>query len=242
MRPGAAVHADLGDFCRYLVRQHSFRPGTVVDVGVADGTIELYTPFRDARLLLVEPVAAFEPALEKLCARFGGEYVLAAASEARGEARMHVPPDAHAATLSGDAAHGRTVKTIRLDEEIRARGLPPPYFLKADTQGTELDVIAGAEGILPETAVIVLETSLFHFAAGRPDFGEVVEAMHGRGYVVYDLFGGHGRPLDGALAQVDVAFVAEDSPLRADHRYMAPEQAQAYANSLTTRLRRWLGV
>jgi len=115
-------------------------------------------------------------------------------------------------------------------------------LLKADTQGTELDVIAGAEGILPETAVIVLETSLFHFAAGRPDFGEVVEAMHGRGYVVYDLFGGHGRPLDGALAQVDAAFVAEDSPLRADHRYIAPEQAQAYANSLTTRLRRWLGI
>jgi len=120
------VHADLGDFCRYLARQHSFRPGTVIDVGVADGTIELYTPFRDARLLLVEPVAEFEPALKKLCERFAGEYALAAASGTRGEAVMHVPPDAHAASLSEDAAHGRTVKTIRLDEEIRARHFRRP--------------------------------------------------------------------------------------------------------------------
>jgi hypothetical protein len=57
--------------------------------------------------------------------------------------------------------------------------------------------------------------SLFPFWEGSPDLAEVVAEMRKHGFVVYDLIGRHGRPLDGALAQLDVAFVAESGRFRA---------------------------
>jgi hypothetical protein len=49
--------------------------------------------------------------------------------------------------------------------------------------------------------------------------------MADRGFVIYDVFGGHLRPLDGALAQLDVAFARIDGVLRGDRRYATPDQA-----------------
>ncbi len=238
VRPGYPVRRGLGGFCRYLARQHGYCPGCILDVGVADGTIELYAPFPEARLLMVEPVAEFEPALKALAARYGGEYVLAAASDAEGTASISVPADAHASSLADDTSGGRTIRTIRLDEEVRRRGLPPPYFIKAHTQGSELKVVAGAEGILAETDVLVLETSLFEGASKRPVLTDVAAAMRDRGFALYDLFGGHGRPLDGALAQIDAAFVHEDGRFREEHAYISKAQAEANANHWLTKLRR----
>ncbi len=41
------------------------------------------------------------------------------------------------------------------------------------------------------------------------------------GFVLYDVLSLLRRPLDQALAQLDVAFVPEASPLRRDHRWRA---------------------
>lgn len=70
---------------------------------------------------------------------------------------------------------------------------------------------------------MVLETSLFPFL-GAPQFHEVVDFMKERRYVVYDVFDFKYRPIDGALAQVDVAFVKEDSSFRAIRSFRTPEQ------------------
>jgi hypothetical protein len=43
--------------------------------------------------------------------------------------------------------------------------------------------------------------------------------MKERQFVVYDIFGWHTRLLDGALAQVDLAFVKENGQFRKHHRY-----------------------
>jgi hypothetical protein len=94
-----------------------------------------------------------------------------------------------------------------------------------DVEGFELDVVAGAEAILPDTDVVLLEVSLFRLNGANPQLGDVVCAMRDRGYSVYDVYGGHLRPLDGALAQVDLAFVRDDGPLRRSHAYATPEQA-----------------
>ena len=41
-----------------------FKPGTLIDVGVATGTPALYETFKDSTLLLVEPVQEFEAFLK----------------------------------------------------------------------------------------------------------------------------------------------------------------------------------
>jgi hypothetical protein len=66
------------------------RPRTVIDVGCAESTPELHVAFPDARYLLVDPVAEYEPAMRHLVDRHGGSCVIAAAAEAPGEAVINV--------------------------------------------------------------------------------------------------------------------------------------------------------
>src|SRR5262250_1054331 len=68
-------------------------PGTVIDVGVATQTTDLYQEFPGVPLLLIEPLNEFEPFLRKIVGRYNAQYVLAAAGERRGTAVLNVHPD-----------------------------------------------------------------------------------------------------------------------------------------------------
>jgi hypothetical protein len=54
-----------------------FEPRTVIDVGVAYATSELYEQFPGAQILLVEPLAEFEPFLQRIAGKYNAQYVLA---------------------------------------------------------------------------------------------------------------------------------------------------------------------
>lgn len=214
------------------VRGLGLAPGTVIDVGVAWGTPELYEAFPGARTLLIEPLGEYEEALRQIVARHGADCVLAAAGAEPGELEMlvHRVPTLSSplGARSGDAAAGarRSVPVVRVDQAVAERSLPAPYLLKVDVEGAELQVVEGATGILERTELVLLETSLFPFWDGAPVLADVVARMRELGFAVYDLYGGHVRPLDGALAQIDVAFVREDGPFRARSDYATPEQAE----------------
>ncbi len=74
---------------------------------------------------------------------------------------------------------------------------------------------------------MLLEVSLFQLVPGRAQLHDVVAWMHDHGFVVAALYNGHNRPLDGQLAQVDIAFVREDGRFRRDHAYATAAQADA---------------
>jgi FkbM family methyltransferase len=202
-------------------------PRTVIDVGVAYGTPGLYRAFESATLLLVEPLVEYEPSLRDIVSRYEGTYVLAAAGETETTASIYVAdnPSNSSMYVSSDATVGsgepREVSVVRLDSECERRGLPGPFVLKLDVQGGELQALAGAERILPATELVIVETSLFGFYVGAPEFVDVVAWMAGRGFVPYEIVGGARRPLDGALAQLDVLFAREDGELRQSHRFGA---------------------
>ncbi|MGI8440472.1 MAG: FkbM family methyltransferase [Thermoleophilaceae bacterium] len=230
-RAGKGPRRTLGEVLAHVTGL-GLRPGAVIDVGVGYGTPELYAPFPTARHLLVEPLREYEPQLRPVAERIGAAVVYAAAGAEPGETTIHVH---RAPTLSsihdagrGDAAAtvARTVSVVRVDELVRERGLPGPYVLKVDVEGAELEVVAGAEGLLGQTELVLLETSLFRHLGENPELADVVAAMGERGFAPYDIYGGHLRPSDGALAQVDVAFVREDGRFRRDHAYATPEQAE----------------
>jgi FkbM family methyltransferase len=209
-------------------------PATIVDVGVARGTPELYAAFPGVPLLLVEPLAEHEDDLRRLVAqRPGSRYALAAAGPQAGalEIAVHrVPacssvlgdrdPDGHPATR-------RTVSQLRVDDLVAEHGMGGPFVVKVDVEGAELQVLEGARDTLARTDVVLLEVSFFRFVDGGAELADVVAWMRDAGFSAYDFYNGHLRPLDGALAQVDMAFVRTDGPLRAEHRYATPEQAEA---------------
>jgi FkbM family methyltransferase len=218
-RPGANARQDLAACVDHLYRR-GIRPATVIDVGVADGTFELYEGFPDARFLLIEPMSEFDDTLRFVAKRYGATVVRAAADDAHGELQISVLDDLHGVSLlRADGIHQRTVPTVRVDDVCRQEGLEGPYVLKVDVQGAELRVLDGAPRVLAQCAVVILETSLFEFTPGMPQIADVVAYLGERGMVPYDIFSAYTRPLDGALAQVDVAFVPRDSPLRASHAF-----------------------
>ena len=65
---------------------------------------------------------------------------------------------------------------------------------------------------------------------GIPQFADIVRFCDEAGFVVYDLLEGHMRDLDGALAQIDLAFVRKDSELRRQSAVFDAVQLAAYLN------------
>ena len=120
---------------------------------------------------------------------------------------------------------------VRLDDVVKERSLSGPYVVKADVEGGELDVLSGALELLADTELVLLEVSLFELVPGAPLFHDVVAWMHEHGFVVADLYNGHNRLLDGALAQLDVAFLQEPGRFRRESRYATAAQANALYRS-----------
>ncbi len=214
-----------------LIRELGFQPKTVIDVGVASGTPELYSPFPDSYFLLIEPLKDFESDLVSILKRYKGSYVLAAAGSSSGRATFNV----HQNHLEGSSlnresmgteadGHEVTVPIVRIDDIIKDKQLTGPYLIKVDVQGAELVVLEGAQQALLEAEVVVLEVSLFEFMKGAPQFYEVVSYMKNRGFVAYDIVPEWNRPLDNALGQIEIVFVKDKGMFRRDHSYSTLEQ------------------
>jgi FkbM family methyltransferase len=209
-------------------------PATIVDVGVARGTPELYAAFPGVPLLLVEPLAEHEDDLRRVVAQHpGSAYALAAGGPEAGELEIAVHRVPACSSVLGDRdpdghpATRRTVPVARIDDLVAEHGLAAPFVVKVDVEGAELQVLEGARDMLARTDVVLLEVSFFGLVPGGAQLADVVAWMRDAGFSAYDIYSGHLRPLDGALAQVDMAFVRTDGPLRADHRYATPTQADA---------------
>jgi hypothetical protein len=127
----------------------------------------------------------------------------------------------------GTEPERRTVAVVTLDELVAERGRAGPYVVKVDVEGAELEVLGGAQRVLREAELVLLEVSLFQLVPEAPQLHDVVSWMREHGFVVAALYNGHNRPLDGQLAQIDIAFVQADGRFRRDHAYATPAQANA---------------
>jgi FkbM family methyltransferase len=217
-----------------LLRDLGFRPETVVDVGGASGTPELYGAFPDSDFLLIEPLHAFEPTLVSILERYRGAYVLAAAGPVPGEVAFNVHSNhlggssLYKETMGAEAdGHEVSVPMVRIDDVLDERSLGGPYLIKIDVQGAELAALDGAQRALLDAEAIVLEVSLFEFMKGGPQLFDVVSYMKDRDFVAYDIVLGWNRPLDNALGQVDIVFVKDQGMFRRDHSYATIEQVKA---------------
>jgi FkbM family methyltransferase len=215
------------------VKRLGFEPATVIDVGVAYGTPELYQAFPDARYLMVDPLEEYAPVIDAITARLrSAEWVRAAAGPSTGEIQINVNrAPALSSTLGhwkghDDGGRPRTVPVVRIDDLVAERSLPGPYLVKVDVEGAELRVLDGASAVLERTDLVLLEVNLFQFLPDQPQLHDVVAYMRSHGFVTYDFYGGHLRLLDGALAMVNMAFVREDGRFRESHEFATEQQAR----------------
>lgn len=209
------------------MRQQGFQPHTVMDVGVADGTPDLYEAFPHAKHVLVEPLEDFAPALQALARRHNALVIVAAASNRSGAMEISVGNDPRKSSLvrevpKGGRAERRIVRTVALDDVQAAHHLVLPFLIKIDVEGAELDVLAGAERVLAGTEVLIMETTLRPTHGRAAEFHEVVERMNRLGFVVYDIVGAANHP-SGGLAHADLVFVKRSGMFAAN---AAPSQAR----------------
>jgi FkbM family methyltransferase len=94
-----------------------------------------------------------------------------------------------------------------------------PDLVKLDIQGFELEALMGGNRLFGSTELFIIETSLFSFMSGQPITREVISFMADRNYEIYDITEFVRRPYDGALGQVDIAFVKGDGILRSSNRW-----------------------
>ncbi|MHA2123644.1 MAG: FkbM family methyltransferase [Promethearchaeota archaeon] len=159
---------NLGEVIDHL-KEFDFRPNTIIDVGVAYGTPGLYGKFENTIYLLIEPLIEYEESCKNLVKEYGGDYVIAAASDFTGEIIFNVHPDLSGSSLfnESEGKHvdgvSRTIYSITLDEVCKIKKLHGPFLIKIDVQGAELKVLSGAQNLLPSTEVIILEAFLFPF-------------------------------------------------------------------------------
>lgn len=229
------VNSPVRDFSLFFkhLKSIGFDVRTVIDVGIAFGTSPIYDAFPNAKYFLIEPVEECRPILEQLKRRLDAEYFMVAAGAENGAITFNVHDDISGSSMfaqvEGKALDGeaRTTPMRRLDSLLPEK-LEYPIFLKVDTQGAEIEVLKGLGARLREIDLMILETTMMPMRHGIPQFADIVRFCDEAGFAVYDILEGHMRALDGALAQIDLAFIRKDSPLRREAAYFSPKQLARY--------------
>jgi FkbM family methyltransferase len=230
-------------------RNAGLRPASIIDVGAALGsfTVQCQNVFPDSTYLLVEALEEYKPLLDEVTrSAERTKYVLAAAASRPGVTTIYVHPDLVGSTLyheeegtDGDAVP-RNIPAVMLDSLVEREEMKPPFLVKIDVQGAELEVLAGAENVLDGTEYALIEVSLFQFFEGGPQVFDVLSYMKSKGFVMHDICTLQYRPLDNALSQIDVAFVREHGVLRKDNRYGTTRQIEEYYEKATKQIRKVL--
>lgn len=202
------------------VSAKGFCPGGIVDVGAYEGnwTRTARRVFPGTPILMAEAQEAKAPLLKKVADELGNVRVAQAVlARAAGEERVFYEMETGSSLLPEQSnVRRRERRLITQTLDTVAADLPGPLFLKIDVQGAELEVLEGGQQTLARAELVQLEVAFLPYNAGAPTIVEVVDYMHERGFVPYDL-AGEVRPNFDDLVQVDLLFVPESSRLRPRH-------------------------
>jgi len=100
-----------------------------------------------------------------------------------------------------------------IDSILKELGSAQPDLIKLDIQGYELEALKGASLAMEKAQAILMEVSIIDMYHNNPLLHDVTVFMNDRDFVAYDICALMRRPLDMALAQVDIIFVPRNSLL-----------------------------
>lgn len=232
--PKNRPNRDFSSFIAHL-KNLKFAPKSVIDVGVAFGTPDLYTSLPDSDFYLVEPNPNAIPYLKSIQRKLANCKIFnVAAGASEGTIPFYVHDDVSGSSplrqTEGSFLDGQeiSVPVQPLESLVSISSEARPSLLKIDTQGYELEVLAGAVNLLSSIDILIIECSFHAFRHSGAEIDDIFAFMKRQGFKPYDLLEGHYRSLDSALAQVDVVFIRDDSPLRSNPSFFTTEQALDY--------------
>jgi FkbM family methyltransferase len=230
------------------LRHRGYSPDFIIDVGASTGVWSdtARRIFPKARFILVDPLHAQYVRVNKWYFRRNPDFepIAAAVSDRPGEAELNVSPDLYGSSLlrPSDAPAGEKIRVpvLTLDGIAAERKLTGRGLLKIDVQFTEHLVLAGAEQLLKQVDVLLLELSLFRYAPEAKLFPEMCELVSRLGFNYFEDVGGWRSPVDGTTLQKDVLFVRDALFVQGTHkpakRTPIPAAAPALSASEPTEL------
>ncbi|MCB0196175.1 MAG: FkbM family methyltransferase [Anaerolineae bacterium] len=194
-------------------------PSTIIDVGVADGTPELYKSFPNHPYLLIEANPTFREQLNKTAAGLDAviEYVFCGDQMGETALRVYKDPRKSSTFQINRDLQLETILTVpvnTLDHLVEKHRLNPPYLVKIDVEGAEKSVLEGAVATLKKTEAVIAEASVLPKFKGGTSFAELVHLMDAQGFSVFDIWAGANHPQTQYLYQVDLVFVKTNASFR----------------------------
>ncbi|QTN32169.1 FkbM family methyltransferase [Akkermansiaceae bacterium] len=200
-----------------------FDPKFILDIGAFNGgwAALAHSEFPEATILMLEAQEGKRSVLERIKQEAEGkiDYRIAVMGSSDGEKvvfhEYENSPTASSMLQDNAGTPTRKVEsTMRtLDSIILEGKFPRPDLIKLDVQGFELEVLRGGASAIAAATAILMEVSIIEVYQNNPAFADVIDFMSKNGFRVYDVCSLLRRPLDGALCQMDVIFVKQDSNL-----------------------------
>ena len=199
-------------------------PRTVIDVGANKGQFSLVARqlFPTARIFAFEPLASERRLYQAVVSAPFRMHALALGA-AKGSAKFFVASRADSSSLLApgekqESAYGVGIgSTITVDVEtlenvIRPEELIAPVLLKLDVQGAELQVLQGAEKLLPLVDAIYCEVSFVELYEQQPMAGAIVTFLDLCNFAFTGVFNLSATKQFGPT-QADLLFVRNAQPL-----------------------------
>lgn len=119
---------------------------------------------------------------------------------------------------TGDSYYKETTKSydnqgfislpcITLDTLVSQLQLPPPDFIKIDTQGSELDILNGASNLIGEVSLIYIECPIIKYNDGAPCIQDYLDFFKYKNFIPIDIFEIHRS--EDTLLQIDILFMSK---------------------------------
>jgi FkbM family methyltransferase len=184
-----------------LLKQRIARPLNLVDVGAAGGALDVWRQFGDAaNIFCFEAREGEADYLTRGNSENNIEYVPVALSSNNKGLDLHLadnlgcssayPPAAEVCRRHLACGQHREMRTIRcpsitLDEFVAKRGIDEIHAIKLDTQGSELDILKGAEIALKHCQLVIAEAEFNELYSGQNLFCDLDRYLRDHGFVLW---------------------------------------------------------
>lgn len=175
----------------------------VIDVGANRGqwASQLRRYGYHGRILSLEPDGrAYAQLAASAASEPGWEVMRAAVGSRPGRVRLNAAGDSAVSSLltpttaylernpDGATVRSEEVELVRIDELAPIVTSSGPLFLKTDTQGWDLEVLRGLDGVQPRVVGIQVELSVRAIYEGSTSHREVIEYLEESGFVPAGFF------------------------------------------------------
>jgi FkbM family methyltransferase len=218
------AHAPNMEMGLASLTRRGLKPATVIDVGAFEGNWSRMARriWPDSAIVMFEPNSQKTALVSSTAKEIGATLFHELLGATDGAQVTFNVMESGSSIMAENSPLERTPETRelrRIDTVIQS--IKGPVLLKIDAQGYELEILKGAENLLPKIDAILLEVAIIEINEGAPIIHEVLTFMKSIGFVTCEVLEIHRRPLDQALNQIDLLFVEENSALRADKRHFA---------------------